>query len=507
MKLTGQLHAQDEPSFELSFETPAEVHGDPGETVEIEGTAILTSFGLGEEDDGIQGWSLSMSSIGWDIIDVTLDGTAGAATTDDPPGLRSGGFDVQQLTTLSGSGTECEGRNGAVVAVVLSFSAPTTLPTTEPSAVAKLTLSGEVPPEEDGCEECSVEFADGCQGQGQPVDNKATLDGATQRPARVSATTRVCPIIRCDRPGKINISITDEAIDDDQHTNDSTDVPEEAAEISSEGRTGEKGSITVYANLIAIGLTDFADEPTGIQGWAIAGSVSGDAAPVSTSIEGTASAATPEGLFNGGFSVHEVVDPDELHADGDPQGKGFVSAAVLSFTSPAQLAPSGSGTGTILCVEIETIDDLPDGEVHATVTWRDGMRGSGQPVRNVATVDGNTKNLCSCQTANLTFIGIDEVPHLRCDPNSDGETNLADAVWIVSQLFRGGQIAECPDSADCNDDSSVDLSDALFATTYRFLGGEEPPAPFSETPHDDGACALDPTPDDLECTSHAFCNE
>ena len=135
------------------------------------------------------------------------------------------------------------------------------------------------------------------------------------------------------------------------------------------------------------------------------------------------------------------------------------------------------------------------------------MRVSGQPVRNVATVDGNTKTLCSCQTENLTFNGIYEVPHLRCDPNSDGETNLADAVWIVSQLFRGGQIAECPDSADCNDDSSVDLSDALFATTYRFLGGEEPPAPFSETPHDDGACALDPTPDDLECTSHAFCNE
>jgi hypothetical protein len=74
---------------------------------------------------------------------------------------------------------------------------------------------------------------------------------------------------------------------------------------------------------------------------------------------------------------------------------------------------------------------------------------------------------------------------IRCDPNNDGRSNIADAVWLVNELFRSGPATECPDAADCNDDELIDLSDAAYAVAYRFQDGAAPPPPFPDCGGDD----------------------
>ena len=67
---------------------------------------------------------------------------------------------------------------------------------------------------------------------------------------------------------------------------------------------------------------------------------------------------------------------------------------------------------------------------------------------------------------------------LRCDPNDDGRLTIADAVWILNELFLGGARTRCSISADCNADGDRDITDAVYGLTHLFLGGPAPPAPY-----------------------------
>ncbi len=117
-------------------------------------------------------------------------------------------------------------------------------------------------------------------------------------------------------------------------------------------------------------------------------------------------------------------------------------------------------------------------------------------------------------------IGADEwkqeIVFLRGDANVDGRVNLADAIFLLNYLFRGGPVPLCMDAADVNDNSavhhsceydaddprwcecSIDLSDVVYLICYRFFGASEPPAPFKE-------CGTDPTPDALGCEQYEPC--
>jgi hypothetical protein len=75
--------------------------------------------------------------------------------------------------------------------------------------------------------------------------------------------------------------------------------------------------------------------------------------------------------------------------------------------------------------------------------------------------------------------------------NGDERLDLSDAVAILSFLFLGGSILDCPDARDANDDARVDLSDAVFVLTFLFLGGLPIPDPGPD------ACGPDPTADEL----------
>ncbi len=88
----------------------------------------------------------------------------------------------------------------------------------------------------------------------------------------------------------------------------------------------------------------------------------------------------------------------------------------------------------------------------------------------------------------------------RGDANTDGATDLSDAISILLYLF-GPETSglSCRDSADVNDDGAINLADAVGILGYLFAGAETFPLPVD-------ICGTDPTDDDLDCASFPPCD-
>jgi hypothetical protein len=76
---------------------------------------------------------------------------------------------------------------------------------------------------------------------------------------------------------------------------------------------------------------------------------------------------------------------------------------------------------------------------------------------------------------------LSDVQHLSAaftfvcgDVNSDGQVNVADAVFVINYVFKGGPAPAVPDAADANCDGNVDVGDAVYLINYVFSGGPPP---------------------------------
>ena len=131
---------------------------------------------------------------------------------------------------------------------------------------------------------------------------------------------------------------------------------------------------------------------------------------------GTVGAGIADGgiRVESGFDNTQIFDPTLASPAGDPQGQGVVSAVVLAFNPPITLEPTG--TATVLCVTVELEEEmLEKNETRsATVSWKDGLVGKGQPTNNIATVDSNTVLYCACQQTAITFEAV--IPQIEVDP-------------------------------------------------------------------------------------------
>ena len=63
---------------------------------------------------------------------------------------------------------------------------------------------------------------------------------------------------------------------------------------------------------------------------------------------------------------------------------------------------------------------------------------------------------------------------LRGDANGDGLIDLADAIWILNYLFRGGPPPASLKAGDADCSGSVDLGDVVYLLNYLFRGGPPP---------------------------------
>jgi len=93
----------------------------------------------------------------------------------------------------------------------------------------------------------------------------------------------------------------------------------------------------------------------------------------------------------------------------------------------------------------------------------------------------------------------------RGDPDSTGDSDLTDAVYIFDYLFQGGPAPTCFESADAQNDAAIDISDGIYILLYLFVGGRAPAAPGPTTV----PCGTDPDPPgsagDLGCAAYDNC--
>ena len=472
-----------DPSFSLSFDVPSSLTGAGGSSIAYTATGSLSTTGLAATDPGAQGWSLSMAAEGSSIVDVTTAGTV-------VDSLFAGGFKKTQLT--SGVGNE-----GAVSAIVLSFTDPVTLPSSGSQEVVKLSLLSTVPQPvvDDGgdpsCEplETRVFFVDGRRGSGQPVDNKVTWRGTTYLPTKGSASTSICPAIV--RPLEMRIDVN---------------AGRPGAPIGAAAPGGDTtpwylvvpiGSSTVSADL-GVHLSSNIPGTDGAQGWSLS-VITGDCYSL---LDATISQTDAEANFSGGFKKTEVVDPSKNAGQ-----HGVVSAVVLSFTESRNLPEVGDSLILRILGTLDASSIAAGGDstspclVRLTAPSEAGLRGSGQPVKTAVTVQGQTRSPGVGGGSSITIFGEDQGRFIRGNANDDTKNDIADAIWIVNELFRGGPQALCRDAADANNDGAIDLSDALFIIGYQFQGQAPPSAPFPD-------CGTDPegAADGLSCdTTQTHC--
>ncbi len=81
----------------------------------------------------------------------------------------------------------------------------------------------------------------------------------------------------------------------------------------------------------------------------------------------------------------------------------------------------------------------------------------------------------------------------RSDVNSDGVTDISDALLTLIYLFAGPAHIRCLDAADVDDSGAVDVTDAIRLLEFLFSRGTPPALPGAFSP------GLDPTADALGC--------
>jgi hypothetical protein len=231
-----------------------------------------------------------------------------------------------------------------------------------------------------------------------------------------------------------------------------------------------------------------------VQGWSYGVALDGAAELRSLTLDGTAAASVANGGYRdpeGCFNRTQIIDPAKNGGQ-----RGFVSAVACSI---GPYGPQMPAVGTESVYAAFFAPAAPQGEEDqiATLRFQRGLVGTGQPVDNVITVDGNSAPVCNFPLARVDLVFRQGGPTelRRGDANGDSRVDIADPIWILNELFLGGPASSCADAADANDDGLVNGTDAIRLIDHIFLGSRPPPpAPGTET------CGPDPTGDALGCT-------
>jgi len=428
------------PAGESSFDLAgcSDVTGEAGTAYSQEVEATLTTDKPG---DGAQGWSISIAADGTTISAITTDGTVGADVADG--GLRSVGFEKSETTSRDGDtnrGNDCGGLSGAVSAVVLSFTSPVTLPGTGTETIAVLTVTGDLPADEETCSTGTLAFANGCRGVGQPVVNALTVDGATRYPTLSSCSFQACSEAAPPPP------------------------PEVCEADFTLGFSGANAAIP-----IGISGTDFGQDVdctlttenntcegqgVGAQGWSFGVTATGFEITGLTT-DGTAA----EGASEVGFDFSEVT------AD------GAIAVTILGFQEFIMLPATGSSTVASISVATSFPDDATETK---SLQYANGLVGSGLAVKNIVAF-GDTDVDPDSTGYELTITGVDN-NYVSMDFDGSGQVNIADLQALLNWLYLGGDAPACRDAMDFNGNDRINVADAVSGLNYLFAHTSASPA-------------------------------
>jgi hypothetical protein len=384
-----------------------------------------------------------VTAAGGALSDLRLEGTAAEIAA-------VGGYQQAELT--QGNGNE-----GAVSAVVLSFSQNTTLPINDTSTVAVLTL-GTTVGEEDGS--ILLEFVDGLTGSGRPVRTVVTQINLSVVPVKTPLEVAVVSDPDQDGDGVIDADDNCPAVANPGQWDEDVDglgdlcdaCPADATDTCNESRSGA-------------GLVD-------------------DGGGTVTTPDASVTVDVPAGAVPDGVSVSVtdvgtdlVLETNQGQADAvfgvtlGPAGQTFAQPVEITLTWP-DADDDGVVDGTQ--IDETSLVVAKDGIV---ISDRCEFDAGCDAVANTFRVE--VTSFSGFVLASLREEGGRQLPG---DCNQDGDLDLSDGICLLGNLFLGTPATLPCESGrpgtnghvlllDSNGDSDLDLSDAIGVLGYLFNGG------------------------------------
>ena len=99
----------------------------------------------------------------------------------------------------------------------------------------------------------------------------------------------------------------------------------------------------------------------------------------------------------------------------------------------------------------------------------DSIVGTAPDTAGVENITVSAWDYCKADTASF-FVSAVTVG----DVNGDEVIDVADAVYLLNYLFKGGGAPDPLATGDCNCDDTIDLGDAVLVLNYLFKGGQAP---------------------------------
>jgi len=542
-----------EPSFANSFDYDGsrDVALDPGTALAIEAYGLLAFGGQALEVSDVSGWSISIRITGCEILAATLDGTAGASESADPPGYSNEGFTITEIVdpALPPVGGGAPQGPGVVSAVVLSFLEGTTLPADEgPYRTLALSLRATAPAIEGECVTCRLVHSDGLRGSGQDVVNRVAWGTTSRVPTAEALDIRVCarvvPPLDTDADGVPDASDNCRfVVNPAQQDGDADGVGDLCDNCPSVANAEQ-------ANADGDGVGDACDSCPAVSN---PDQTDGDGDGVGNACDNCSSDANPSQEDRDADGIGDVCDNcvatanrTQQDEDGDGLGDlcdncpaaanvaqddidgdtvGDACDVCADIPNPSQADVDGDAVGdacdncagaanpTQADADADALGDACDN--CAAIANSDQADADGDSVgdvcdncpaqENATQVDGdgdgfgdscdNCPRTSNPDQADADGDGVGDVCALasfrRGDANGSSDVDISDGVNIVEFLFLGTAEPICLDAGDTNDDGALDLSDTVYVLSWLFLGGPVPPPPGPD------ACGADPTADAL----------
>ncbi len=175
---------------------------------------------------------------------------------------------------------------------------------------------------------------------------------------------------------------------------------------------------------------------------------------------------TPHGAF--GINVNTVGD---INADGITE---------LLVGAPYRWDGGGGvpGPGEAFMYTLGTIDTDGDGvydQCDVCPGYDDGIDDDSDGLAHGC---DNCPQVYNPDQGDMDNDGVGDACQYVCgDANSDAATNIADAVYVISYIFKGGPPPDPICEGDCSGDDAVNIGDAVHMVNYIFKGGPAPVEP------------------------------